>query len=65
MADLTIDNINSILSSVVDKYTEQDIVSSNAINNINIDGDKVEITIELNYPAKGYHDELASKLQML
>ncbi|MDB3893577.1 iron-sulfur cluster carrier protein ApbC [Candidatus Thioglobus sp.] len=62
MADLTIDNINSILSSVVDKYTEQDIVSSNAINNINIDGDKVEITIELNYPAKGYHDELSKQI---
>ncbi|MDC0429852.1 iron-sulfur cluster carrier protein ApbC [Candidatus Thioglobus sp.] len=62
MADLTIDNINSILSSVVDKYTEQDIVSSNAINNINIDGNKVEITIELNYPAKGYHDELSKQI---
>ena len=62
MADLTIDNINSILSSVVDKYTEQDIVSSNAINNINIDGDKVEITIELNYPANGYHDELSKQI---
>jgi ATP-binding protein involved in chromosome partitioning len=62
MADLTIDNINSILSSVVDKYTEQDIVSSNAINNINIDGNKVEITVELNYPAKGYHDELSKQI---
>jgi len=62
MADLTIDNINSILSSVVDKYTEQDIVSSNSINNINIDGDKVEITAELNYPAKGYHDELSKQI---
>ena len=62
MADLTIDNINSILTSVVDKYTEQDIVSSNAINNINIDGDKVEITVELNYPAIGYHGELSKQI---
>ena len=62
MADLTADSINNILTSVVDKYTEQDIVSSNAINNINIDGDKVEITVELNYPAKGYHDELTKQI---
>ncbi|WPE17209.1 iron-sulfur cluster carrier protein ApbC [Candidatus Thioglobus autotrophicus] len=62
MADLTVDNINNILSSVVDKYTEQDIVSSNSINNIDINGDKVEITIELNYPAKGYHDELSKQI---
>ncbi len=62
MPNLTTDNINDILSSVVDKYTEQDIVSSNAINTIDIEGDKVEITIELNYPAKGYHDELSKQI---
>ena len=62
MADLTVDNINNILSSVVDKYTEQDIVSSNPINNIDIDADKVTITVELNYPAKGYHDELSKQI---
>ncbi|MCH9746122.1 MAG: iron-sulfur cluster carrier protein ApbC [Proteobacteria bacterium] len=62
MADLTVDNINNILSSVVDKYTEQDIVSSNSINNIEIDADKVTITVELNYPAKGYHDELSKQI---
>ncbi|MCH9645748.1 MAG: iron-sulfur cluster carrier protein ApbC [Proteobacteria bacterium] len=62
MADLTVDNINNILSNVVDKYTEQDIVSSNSINNIDIDADKVTITVELNYPAKGYHDELSKQI---
>ncbi|WP_428087128.1 iron-sulfur cluster carrier protein ApbC [Candidatus Thioglobus sp.] len=62
MADLTIDNINNILSSVVDKYTEQDIVSSNTINDISIEGDQVAITLELNYPAKGYHDELSKQV---
>lgn len=62
MADLTNEQIEGILSSIVDKYTGQDIVSSNAINSINIDGDKVKITIELNYPAKGYHDELSKQV---
>jgi ATP-binding protein involved in chromosome partitioning len=62
MADLTIDNINTILTNVIDKYTEQDIVSSNAINNINIDDGKIVITLELNYPAKGYHNELTKQI---
>lgn len=62
MVDLTIDNINDILTQVVDKYTKQDIVSSNVINNIDINGDKIEITLELNYPAKGYHDELKRQI---
>ena len=62
MADLTVDNINDILTTVVDKYTEQDIVSSNAINNIDIKDNQVEVTVELNYPAKGYHDELSKQI---
>jgi len=62
MADLTVDSINNILTSVVDKYTEQDIVSSNAINSIDINGDKVEISLELNYPAQGYHAELSKQI---
>ena len=62
MADLTVDNINNILTSVIDKYTEQDIVSSNTINNIDINGDKVEISLELNYPAQGYHAELSKQI---
>jgi ATP-binding protein involved in chromosome partitioning len=62
MADLNIDNINAILTNVIDKYTKQDIVSSNAINNINIDSGKIVITIELNYPAKGYHNELTKQI---
>ncbi len=62
MADLTNENIESILSNVVDKYTGQDIISSNAVNEINIDGDNVEVVVELNYPARGYHDELSTKI---
>jgi ATP-binding protein involved in chromosome partitioning len=47
MADLTQDQIEKTLTSVVDIYTEQDIVSSNALDSIEINGDKVTINILL------------------
>jgi ATP-binding protein involved in chromosome partitioning len=50
MADLTQDQIEKILSTVVDIYTEQDIVSSNALDSTEINGDKIIINIVLNYP---------------
>ncbi|ABL02322.1 protein of unknown function DUF59 [Candidatus Ruthia magnifica str. Cm (Calyptogena magnifica)] len=62
MADLTNKEIENILSKVVDIYTEQDIVSSNIINDINIDGDKIQVNIELNYPANSYHAILSKTI---
>jgi hypothetical protein len=43
---------------VVDIYTEQDIVSSNALDSLGINGDKVTVNILLNYPAQSYHQTL-------
>ncbi len=63
MADLTQDQIEKILESVVDINTEQDIVSSNTIDSIDIDGDKVVINITLNYPAKSYHQTLTDAIK--
>ncbi|BAF61644.1 iron-sulfur cluster carrier protein ApbC [Candidatus Vesicomyidisocius calyptogenae] len=59
MVNLTNKKIKIILSKIVDIYTEQNIISS---NNINIDGDKVQINIELNYPANSYHTTLSNTI---
>lgn len=62
MADLTQNQIDKILSSVVDIYTEQDIVSSHAVDSIEIDNDKVSINIVLSYPAQSYHQQLSDEI---
>ncbi len=62
MADLTQDQIEKILSSIVDIYTEQDIVSSNAIDGIEIDNNKVHINVVLNYPAQSYQQKLTDEI---
>jgi ATP-binding protein involved in chromosome partitioning len=48
---LTQDQIEKILTSVVDIYTEQDIVSSNALDSLEINGDKVPVNILLKFRA--------------
>lgn len=55
-------DIEQILSSVIDKHTEIDLVSGKAVKNITIDGNKVNIDIELNYPAQSYHEALAKSV---
>ena len=58
MSELSTSAIEAQLSSVQDRYLEKDIVSSKALKNIEIDGDKVSIRIELGYPAGSYRAEL-------
>lgn len=62
MADLTQDNIEKILEGVTDIYTEQDIVTSNEVDSIGINSDKVTINILLSYPAQSYHQALSDAI---
>jgi ATP-binding protein involved in chromosome partitioning len=58
LTNLSQENVEKLLSTVVDKYTSQDIVSSESIKGINIEGNKLNIEVVLKYPASSYHDEL-------
>lgn len=63
MTSLSQENVEKLLSTVVDKHTSQDIVSSKAIKAINIEGNKLNIEVVLKYPANSYHDELKQSIQ--
>ena len=63
MSELSTSAIEAQLSSVQDRYLEKDIVSSKALKNIEIDGDKVSIRIELGYPAGSYRAELKEAIE--
>ncbi len=54
------EQIESALSAVIDIHLEKDLMSSKAIKNIEIDGDKAIITVVLGYPAAGYFDEMTA-----
>lgn len=58
MSELSKSAIEAQLSTVQDRYLEKDIVSSNAVKDIKIEGDKVIVHVELGYPAGSYRTEL-------
>lgn len=62
MANLTQNQIEKILSGIVDVYTEQDIISSHAVESIEINNNKVSINIVLSYPAQSYHTQLSDEI---
>ncbi len=65
MAEVTQARIEEQLATYIDPYLERDLVSTKSVKDIKLDGDKVEVTVVLGFPASGYHDELAGKLKAL
>ena len=49
---LTVESIRDALSRVIDPNTGKDLVSSKSAKNIQLDGGKVSVDVELGYPAK-------------
>ncbi len=54
MAVLTKAAVEAVLKQVVDTNTATDLVASKAVKSIQIEDDKVSVTIGLGYPAEGY-----------
>ena len=63
MSELSTQAIEAQLSAVQDRYLEKDIVSSKALKDIQIDGDKVTVTIQLGYPAGNYCNEMKQAVE--
>lgn len=63
MSELSNSAIEAQLSAVQDRYLEKDIVSSKALKDIQIEGDKVSVRIELGYPAGSYRNELKQAVE--
>ena len=63
MAEVSQLQIETALKEVVDPYLEQDLVNAKAIKNIKVDGDRVTVDVVLGFPAKGYKDQLATRLK--
>jgi len=49
---ITIEEVKTALSRVIDPNTGKDLVSSKSAKNVQVDGGKVSLEVELGYPAK-------------
>jgi len=59
---MTRDDIEGQLKQVIDPNTGVDLVTGNNIENIAMDGNTVNITVSLGYPAKGFVPELTEMI---
>ena len=63
MADITREQIEEALKGYIEPHMEKDLVSTKAVKNIEIDGDKVKVTVVLGFPARGAQDAITSSIK--
>ena len=63
MAELDQQSIRNKLADIVDPHTGSDLIESNEIKDIHLEGDGVRIEVNLGYPAKSWEQDLASMIQ--
>ena len=54
--------VENLLKSFIDPNVATDLVSAKSVKKVDIDGNRVHVSIELGYPAKSYVSELESAL---
>ncbi|WP_455210509.1 iron-sulfur cluster assembly protein, partial [Kaarinaea lacus] len=62
MATVTREQIENAIKQYIDPWLEKDLLSAKCVKNISVDGGKVTVQVSLGFPAKGYIDQLQSKL---
>ncbi len=63
MAELSKEQVEAVLKEIQDPYIGKDLLASNTVKNIDIDGENVAIEIKLGYPAKGIVADLAKQVE--
>ncbi len=63
MTAVTRTDVETALKAYVDPYLEKDLVSAKCVKAIRIEGDRVEVEVELGFPAAGYRDALIAALR--
>ena len=55
---ITREHIEDVLSRVQDPHLQQDLVTAKMVRDVNIDGGRVHLQLEMGYPANGYHEKM-------
>ncbi len=57
------EQIEQALKTIIDPHNELDLIAGNAIKDIKIDNEKINIELSLGYPAKSWHAELINTVK--
>lgn len=63
MTAITRAAVETALKGYIDPYLEQDLIAAKCLKQLRIDGDRVEVEIELGFPAAGYQETLIAALR--
>ena len=63
MAELSKEQVEAALKQIQDPYIGKDLIVSNTVKDIELDGGKVTVIIKLGYPAKGIIADLAKDIE--
>ncbi len=63
MSGVTPSQVEVALKEVIDPYLEQDPIAGKSVKKIDVNGGDVSVDVVLGYPAKGWADEYAGKLE--
>jgi ATP-binding protein involved in chromosome partitioning len=63
MSELTKAQVENVLKEITDPNLEKDLVAANEVRSIEIDGDKVNVSIVLGYPAATWFDSLTQEIK--
>jgi ATP-binding protein involved in chromosome partitioning len=58
----TPDSVRATLALILDPHTATDLVTSQAVRGVGVDGGRVAVDIQLGYPAAGWHDMLIARI---
>ncbi|MGV6826295.1 MAG: iron-sulfur cluster carrier protein ApbC [bacterium] len=63
MADLTREVIEEALKGYIEPHMQKNLLDTKTVKDIAIDGDKVKVTVELGFPAKGAEAQLTDDIK--
>ena len=63
MSDITPEQIRERLAEVIDANLQQDLATAGAVRDVRIENGVVQVSLELGYPAAGYHEALAQAVR--
>ncbi len=63
MSTVTKEQIEEAIKGYIEPHMEKDLVSTKCVKGIDIDGDKVKVTVLLGFPAAGVKDEIANAVK--
>jgi ATP-binding protein involved in chromosome partitioning len=63
MTHVTRAEVEMAIKGYIDPYLEKDLIAAKSVKNISVGDDKVDVTVELGFPAAGYRDALAAELR--